>query len=98
MAVDELAGQMTQLDKKLQKLDLAELFVNIEFRAVLKIRHRFCTWFERVITQTLRQAKLFIPDEEPIEEHSVHTQNSQKQELEMICTTSIKANLRERQP
>jgi len=54
MAVDELAGKMTQLDKKLQRLDLAELFVSIEFRAVLKIRHRFCTWFERVVTQTLK--------------------------------------------
>lgn len=78
--------------------------MNIEFRAVLKVRQRYCKWFESLMVQTLKQSKLFIMEETDQQSESSQKQlYSQEQDImraepELICTTSHKPNLRERQP
>jgi len=48
--------------KTLSKIDMNELFVKIEFRAVLKIKIVFMKWFQDLVQNTIFQGNLFAHD------------------------------------
>ncbi len=62
LSVEDLAAQMRCISEQGQA-DLSTLFINVEFRAVLKLRQRYCKWFEHLMLNTLKQSGLFITED-----------------------------------
>ena len=59
-SIDDLASKMTvPTDEAVSKVDLNELFVKIELRAVLKIRLLFTQWAQQLIHNTVSQISHF---------------------------------------
>ena len=55
-ALDDIPDRMTvPTDQTLNQIDLNELFVKIELRAVLKIRLLFTQWVQQLVSNTLGQ-------------------------------------------
>ena len=46
-------------DATLSKIDMEELYVKIELRAVLKIKILFMKWFQDLVQNTVYQCNLF---------------------------------------
>jgi ribosomal protein L16 Arg81 hydroxylase len=97
VSIKDLASEMLQIDTVTpQRNDLANLFVNVEFRAVLKIRQKYCKWFESLIANTLQQSRQFVCEEPESQQDELMKILPDNAEPEMICTTTNKPNLRER--
>lgn len=61
MTTDELETLIsTPTNDALQSIDFAELFVKVEFKAVLKIKFQFFNWFDKLVENTLKHKDLFM--------------------------------------